>query len=245
MNTYDQETSTTPLMIAIINGFNDVVKLLLRHRNIDINEISKGIVQVKLGESSSQNQVHTYIGASTLSVAASFGNSVAVKLLLENHKIKVNSKGILPLSAAASQGHVEVVKLLLANPEVDPNAFLNPCRDTALMMAARGGHHEVVSELLKDERTLVNIELEEEVEFSPDWTELIVIHQGSPNYYTPLSVASQKGRLKVVKELLDRSTLSVSHGEGLKALEEAADNGHPRVVSFLLRKFDIHVKGKT
>ena len=244
VNTFDQETNTTPLMIAVIRGFNEIVKLLLRHRNIDINAISNNIFRVKLGLSG-KNQVQTNMRASTLSVAASFGNSEAVKLLLDEPQIKVNNKGMLPLSAAATNGHIEVVKILLRNPEVDPNAIVNPCRDTALMMAARGGHHQVVSELLKHERTLVIIELKAEIEFSPEWTTLTVIHQGWTNYYSPLTVASQNGRLKVVKELLDSSGVRISHGEGLRALEEAANNGHPRVVTLLLRKLDIHVRGKT
>ena len=241
VNTFDTETKTTPLMISIINGYNDILMMLLQHRNIDINARTSMFI-IHLGNN---YELQSTMWASTLTVAAHFGNSEAVKMILQDPRLRLNDGGLLPLTAAAQMGHVDIVRHLLAHPDVDPNAVANPCRETALTIASRMGHHEVVSELLKHERTLVNLKLNREIDMKPKWIDnMIVIYEAWANY-SPLSAASGRGHVKVVKTLLDSSDIKVSNDEGLAALEEAADHGHSGVVRLLLRKLHIYVKGKT
>jgi Ankyrin repeats (3 copies) len=110
VNAPDKDGST-PLAWASMShtsGDADVVKLLLSHSKIKVNQANE-------------------YGLAALHCAASAGRADIVKLLLAHPKIKVNqadASGVTPFIFACSSASmdVETVKLFLAHPKVNVNA---------------------------------------------------------------------------------------------------------------------------
>jgi ankyrin repeat protein len=94
----------TPLSWAAGNGYDAVVKLLLRENSVD------------------PDLKDSQYGRTPLSWAAESGPEAVVKLLLETGKVEVDMKdgeGLTPLWWAARKGHEAVVKLLLETGKVE------------------------------------------------------------------------------------------------------------------------------
>ena len=183
----------TPLIWASICGHEEVVRSLLREKNIQ------------------PNRWDTYDGRTALSWAAGCGHEGVVRLLLGPQFLNPGSIGRLwgaplvmdilfgrlyispdtsdkydrtPLLWAAQNGHEGIAKLLLERKDVNPDTP-NKYDRTPLSLAAGNGHEGVVKLLL--ERKDVNPN-------TPD------IFYGR----TPLSWAAEKGHKGVVKLLLRR-----------------------------------------
>ncbi len=127
----EDRTEATPLIYAAGFGHTDIVKLLLKQPNIDINIVDDS-------------------DTSALTAAAMNGHTKIMKLLLQAPGIIVSGRRNSPLPCAAENGHTEAVKLLLNTPGVDVFAnkvHLGHMRD-ALYLAAKNGHSEVVSLLV-------------------------------------------------------------------------------------------------
>ena len=156
----------TPLSVAILNGYNAIVKLLLGTGEVDLNSkdeygktaLSTAVLHgneaaVKLLLDTGEvdvNSKNTH-GLTPLLLAAENGNKAAVKLLLETGEVDVNSKGcygLTPLLLAAYNGNKAVVKLLLDTGEVDVNSK-NTYGLTPLFLAAENGNKAVVKLLLE------------------------------------------------------------------------------------------------
>ncbi|EEH34808.1 ankyrin repeat domain-containing protein [Paracoccidioides lutzii Pb01] len=125
---------TSPLTMAALGGFEDVVKVLLTHGDIVVNGAPASYY-------------------SALPVAADGGHVGIVKLLL-SHKGKgmnmMNENGCRALFRAVDRGHEEIVKILLDHKEVDVNTKNeDACR--ALFRAVSKGYEGIVSLLLKHE----------------------------------------------------------------------------------------------
>jgi len=133
---------STPLMIAIANENYEAVELLLKAKEIKVNQTSKGFTPL-----------HTAV----INNAAPM-----VKLLLNHPKINPNfgtSDGATPLHFAAMQGFSEVAKILIDDPRTDLNA---PQHDpihsgaTPLHFAAMQAQTEIVEYLLQTKRVRIN-----------------------------------------------------------------------------------------
>ena len=122
------------------------------------------------------------------------------------------------LHDASKEGDTEMVMKLCNNPVVDVNVVIawmdGLVQSTPLIIAARGGHEEVIRLLLKA-GAVVNKMV---------------------NYGSPLHMATSFGHIDVVRLLLesgaDPNQASIA---GLTALQIAVKKGHHHVVKVLLR----------
>ena len=91
----------TALMLASLHGHDGVVKLLLKHKDIDVNTTNNR-------------------GKTALMLASRYGNTDVVELLLEHKDIDVNARdsddgytALIWASSSCSDGCANVVELLL------------------------------------------------------------------------------------------------------------------------------------
>ena len=263
---------TTPGHVAAAEGKVEMLRLLLKHPDFDINmQAPMGITPLMYGiafgrpevvefllaqpgvdvnaqskaftVTSNTDEVKTNMLASALATAAYYGNVVAVRLLLAHPDIRINDGGVPPLSVAAEKGHLAIVKLILTHPDIDPNAIVEPYSQTALILASAEGHHEVVRELLRHKKTDVNARAScGGVKRLRD--DYYVMETGWA--HSALTMACLSGHLKVVEALLDDPDIRVAEGnrsEGEVALHFALENDHHDIVKYLLKKLDIKVGG--
>ncbi|KAL3464474.1 ankyrin repeat-containing domain protein [Aspergillus heterothallicus] len=141
---YDYQT---PIICAAKNGDEQMVRLLLQHPDLDVNDMHKC------------NNRNT-----ALIWAALEGHARIVDLLLSHKDIEINGKNLLGMSAlscAAREGHQAVVQSLLSFPELDVNSKIHSdslpqpelprslgYARTALQLAVAGGHNSIVKLLL-------------------------------------------------------------------------------------------------
>ena len=136
VNARNDDNRWTVLMVAVAEGFHDVVAELLQSPAIDVNARAEREL-------------------TALHVAAERGDERAVELLLAHPGVDPNAKdnlGRTPLIIAAFAGDAPLVERLLAHPAIEVNA-VDRDRQTALAWAALGGDADVVRELLADPRT--------------------------------------------------------------------------------------------
>ena len=122
------ENGSTPLILALDNGFKEVAELL----------IAKGV----------EVNIQNNNGDTALILAASWGHTEIVNsLLAKSAEVNVRNKdGDTALMCAARQGHTEIVNSLLAKgPDVNVK---NNNGATALTLASDKGHKEIVDSLL-------------------------------------------------------------------------------------------------
>jgi ankyrin repeat protein len=136
VNERNLDNRWTVLMVAVAEGFPEVVAELLASSVIDVNARAER-------------------GLTALHVAAERSDERAMELLLAHPAIDANAKddlGRTPLIIAAFAGETALVKRLLAHPDLEVNA-VDRDRQTALVWAALGGNVGVVRALLADPRT--------------------------------------------------------------------------------------------
>ena len=213
VNWVGPENGDTPLHRACRLGHLQVVEILLRHSQVNVNArndklatpllvaCQEGHVEVvkllfaypRVDVNLPQNGGYT-----PFFMACQSGYKAVVSLLLGDSRIDVEKPangGQTPFFAACYQGLTEVVSMLLADQRIDANT---PASEgvTPFSIACQLGHLEVVSLLLADLRVDVN---------KPDNAQR-----------TPLWFASQGGHLPVVQLILasgrevDTKTMSIS-----------------------------------
>ncbi|GIY64659.1 protein fem-1 homolog B [Caerostris darwini] len=133
----DEGHKCTPLLIAAINGHDNVIKMLLNRFNPNIEQ--DGVVQI---------DGYVIEGATALWCAAGAGHFSVVKFLLShgadvNHSTKTAST---PLRAACFDGRLDVIQYLVENGADIHKA--NKYNNTCLMLASYRGHADVVEYLL-------------------------------------------------------------------------------------------------
>ena len=161
-NSKDGTYGRSALSWAAGNGFDDIVKLLIKGPKISLN----GIVKLPFRKGAKVNSADRY-GRTALSYAAWNGHIATVKLLLRAGA-RVNSMDEIqgtPLSYAICNGHNDVVELLLKKgTQADsPDNIVK----VLLLSAAEKGHEAVVELLLEN-----GADLESE-DFSPSDTAIV------------------------------------------------------------------------
>ncbi|MCE3602396.1 ankyrin repeat domain-containing protein [Massilia sp. P8910] len=137
-NTVDPLTGETVLLLALREGANDVVKLLIGQPGIDLEQAAPN-------------------GNRALMMAAFKHNKPAVLALLDKGAI-VTYPGWTALHYAAASGDDDIVRILL-----DHYAYIDaetPSKLTPLMIAAREGHESAARLLMQEgaDATLKNNE---------------------------------------------------------------------------------------
>ena len=150
-----------------------------------------------------------------------FGDEVAKKLAQYSAFNSIGGENDMNILIwAAQKGCLATVRSEVARGDIDA---LDDLGKTALMLAAREGHLEVV-------RFLVNKKAD--------------IHLKSASGWTALMLAAREGHLEVVRFLVcKRADIHIRNEDGETALMRAAWGGHLEVVEFLTSKGgDIHAK---
>lgn len=127
-NAIDPISGEPVLVAALRENAGSAAAVLLTHKNIDL-------------------ELKAPNGNTALMMAAFKGDKASVNALLARGAV-VNQKGWAPLHYAAAGGDSGIVALLL-----DKHAYIDaesPGKQTALMIAAREGHEQVVDLLLQE-----------------------------------------------------------------------------------------------
>ena len=141
----------TLLMIACLNGYEEVIRTLLRRFKPDLEVLNNVI----FGDVNPSQQLFSNV--SVLWVAASMNNFEIVKLLVEhganvNHTTKTNST---PLRGACYSGNVDMARYLIENgADIHITKENN---DTNLMVSVYQKHLNVVTYLVDELRCDVNV----------------------------------------------------------------------------------------
>ena len=258
------EKKVTALMCATMNGHPQVVELLLKD-NADVNaQEEDGFTALMVASENGHTQVvelllkehadinlQTSDGVTALMLASQNGHHKVIELLLKQH-ININHQGKDGV-LASQDGHQKPIELL--HPNIN-----NQEKDgwTALMLASRNGHFQVVELLLK-EHADINTQKED------GWTALMLasryghfqvvelllkkhadINIQNKNGVTALMLASEDGHIHVIELLLkEYAEINTQEKGGHTALTIASQNGHIQVVELLLKEYaEINTQGK-
>ena len=139
-----RDSDGVTLLTTAIKGrnkvWNKVVDLLLKEKDIDVNQADQD-------------------GHTPLHIAVLMENCKAVELLLGHEGIQIdlaNEYGETPLILASEWGHLEIAKLLLGAGDINVNQA-DVDGYTPLITAANNGHEEMVALLLGEEKIQVNL----------------------------------------------------------------------------------------
>ncbi|KAL6969034.1 hypothetical protein U1Q18_044660 [Sarracenia purpurea var. burkii] len=163
---------------------------------------------------------------------------------------ELNYEEYSPLHLASLKNNVLMIQDLLLCLHNRINVNINAeLWGSPLCIAAKNGHDEVVKELLKAPRILVNEEARnghDKVVEELLKAQGILVNEKVKYYGTPLHLAARKGHDKVVKELLKAPGILVNEKNkgGNTPLHSAAENGHDKVVKELLKAPGILVNEK-
>ena len=239
----------TPLMLAAGEGRYDVVEILAKRDDVDVNAAncsSSTRLEVETPLScamrSHQDQIAQFLvglrkfdpnhctckGEIPLSWAAEYGHLEIVKILLERHAVRPdvgNNSGTTPLAHAARFGHSEVVAYLLQCDGVDPNSK-DDLLETPLFHAARSKNRRTVDLLLQYDNVDIN--------------------SRNKHSETPLHKAAGSGDLETVALLLRQKDIEADSkcSKGMTPLLVAAKSGEADVVGLLAEREDVSMSHK-
>ncbi|MEY4464105.1 MAG: hypothetical protein RLZZ81_1076 [Pseudomonadota bacterium] len=232
----------TLLHHAIYSNKPEIVELLLKHGNIDIN--------VK------NFQGHTPL---TLTISIVGGNPTIVELLLKYQSINVNEKdsnGYTPLHQAINFNKPEIAELLINHSKVNVNEK-DQYGDTPLHQAINSNKPEIVKLLLKHESIDVNEKnsnaytpLHQAINSNkPEIAELLInhskvnVHEKDQYGNTPLHQAINSNKPEIVKLLLKHESIDVNEKDaiGNTTLYQAVTHNRFEIVKILIEHPKINV----
>ena len=133
------------LTIAVIGGYLNVVKELLKHPSVDVND----------GGHDQNGDGHPIPSDSPLNEAIKIGNVHILKALIQHPNIAINGGSLTrPLHAAICYNKMECFKALMAHPDIDVNQQ-DVLGTTALLIA---GEFMLNSEINMNEITKMLLE---------------------------------------------------------------------------------------
>ena len=225
-NTSILASGDTALSIASEEGHIDVVRVLLSQPRVDLHNSRY----------------------SPLMIAARDGHVDIVELLLQHGDIDLThaSKGLSPLMLAAENNKLDVVIRLV--DAMTKNYRHVIWGGAALMRASMNGHSKIVDLLLNkgvdpNETSGGNSALLVAVDYGQSAVVRRLIESNADVNLsrgdlrdTALMLASESGRLKVVKLLITHINIELdkADNDGKSALMRAASSNHPAVVECLL-----------
>jgi len=233
---------STALFRACLAGRARVVEVLLRHPLIDVNKPqNEGSTPLHGACQGSHLEVVRLLlndprvdvngaqggdddGATPFFEAVSEGERDILEVLMADLRVDVNRpyKGITPFYFVCQSNKRDTLEVLLRSPTVDVNRSMAG-GGTPLLIACELGHRDIVERLLQDPRVNVNATEQQ---------------AGA----TPLWMASNKGKLFTVQQLLasgrkvdvqGRTNSGADAWSGKTALERARAQAHSGVVDLL------------
>jgi len=204
------ETATNNKHVDVLEyflGFDE--KYISTHGNFVLTQVCKhGDSCIELIKSllSSPLVDPTTHNHAALRLAAAYGQTNTVNLLLADGRVDPSAEDNYAICWASEGGHYGVVKLLLTDCRVDPSTRVN----SAIRFAAENGHYGVVKLLLTDYRV-----------------------DASAGNNDAIRLASANGQYDVVKLLLTNDGVDPS-AENNDAIRSASANGHYNIVKLLL-----------
>ncbi|KAK3601029.1 hypothetical protein CHS0354_029249 [Potamilus streckersoni] len=238
---FKNKNGVTPLQFALTFKSEEAAKLLI-DKGCDINLKSGRLDKTPLHISSEMGlpeitrillkkgadpMAKDKKGHSPIHYASMNGHKDIVDMLIEknadqaesrslNHRRKMDKKGLAPIHYAARGGCVDVVRSLIesgVNTDVPDMYGRSP-----LYLAARYGHQNAVTELLKVENIDVN-------------------YKEKKYGFTPLHIATERRHASVVEKLCQHRDIRVNLSDkiGRTPLHIASTNGDKLIMTILLR----------
>ena len=236
INKNDKETRMTPLMLAAVEGHQEIVEALL-NAGAKINAVgNKGmrplmyavhaghanIAKLIIDKGAKLNSMNN-LGHTALIIATISARLDIIKFLLDaGAKVNAGNEGWTALWNAALYGKVDAAKIL-----IERGAKINKRNGNGLAplsIATWKGNIEIIR-LLLDKGAKINV-----------WT--------TKQYHRPLMYAAMKGYLDIAKLLIEKgAVIKLRSSWGYTALMYAVKNGHKEVAELLMENgADIHKK---
>lgn len=228
----------TPLRLAAENNHLDILQLLLRYEQ-ERNKSPDGSYDIHTGKHRAEKGNGTFneheVPSSwfdakqvetPLQVASRKGHIEIVSCLLKSDIITGHNgdrDSSIALFLAAEQGHSAIVEELLTHGA--GTKMTNVLGNTPLHVAAEGGHYTVIQTLVKRS--------------GPDG-----IDKANHDGWTPLHKAAYQGSLRLVKFLIEEgASIEPETRASDTPVKIAAQQGHPKVTSYLFTKAMERKKG--
>ena len=262
VNEEQNELGVTALMMASVNGHEEIVRMLIGNgAEVDkaretgatalmlASELGHESIVEMLLEKGAEVDKAKNDGWTPLMIASQEGHEGIVKMLIEAKAEvdKAKNDGWTALMSASLNGHEEIVRMLIGNgAEVDKAKNDGA---TALMSASLNGHEKVVEILLekgaevdKARETGATALMLASVNGHESIVEMLLekgaeVDKAKNDGWTPLMIASQEGHEGIVKMLIEaKAEVDKAKNDGWTALMSASLNGHEKVVEILLEK---------
>jgi serine/threonine-protein phosphatase 6 regulatory ankyrin repeat subunit B len=237
-----------PLVYCCQNNNNKIAKLLLKHKNIDVNK------EYSLNEKDIDTFFRDKKNKDTaLIVSCKKGNTELVELLLGHDNIDVNKRGDnqeTALIASCRKNNILCVNMLLNDPKIDIN-IENVFGETALHMFCDNNFpedSESLIELLKREELDINKGFKDTVLHSAiianniSLIRLLIktgkldIDKFNREGYTPLDLAIRQGFTKICKLLVkNKCNINLSDCEGYTPINIAVKYGFTKICKLLVK----------
>jgi ankyrin repeat protein len=244
-STIDNNTYKTPLHLAAERGDLRIVQKILE-KSPEVTELQ---------DTKKQTPLH---------LAAMNGHSDVVNAIFDAIKDELNEKEKIFIDGQnrfQTRGNLQVnFNELLNKTILEASNVKNKMGETALHIAARKGHSNVVMAILNKSPKAINVENETgktalHIAANEGHTAVVKEILGKfPEAFnvknnikqTALDIAVSDGNLDVVKVILEKSPKEyiVKDNIGLNALNQAAIHGHSDIVTEILEKFPNFINSK-
>jgi len=257
VNALDQ-FGNTPLMLASMKDRREVVKVLLKQKNINVNQqdVKVGLCAIECASMSNNKEIvklllkneniavnqQDNIGATALMWASFHGYKKVVKMLLQHKDINVNQEDkfgstALMWACKSKYSNKKCVKMLLQHKDINVNLRDKTGR-TAFILASNRGDLEIIEKLSKHKNILVEASDSGHIENVNKDASLI------DQFYNQLLLfASIIGNKEKIEISLQQENIDVNQRDanGCTPLMIASRDGHREIVKMLLKHKNIDV----